>query len=448
VIPLSKDVANLVGEFADSVDNRSLLYEKFAFSKVWGQPNKIDDAARWNVLRIVNRGGELLQNDAKLRNQAARRSVRPDKAGRLQQEAQIAEQLARITPPNPTLAKTVGENTRQLLSDLQRFYSARIITFSATLGGRLLINMAGGVVENAGICLDRCFGLPYLPGSAVKGIARCQALWEIRESRLDEKANLLKEAMLLFGFGALDIARGGAIAWAAGSDLVREICGELGLNELKGVASFLPAYPTKPPLLVVDIVNPHYRDYYGGKRREARDDENPVPNYFPAVEKDSEFGFAVLLNREPDAFGIATETLLRQARLWLERAIKEKGAGAKTAAGYGWFSIGLPKGVEAAPEDTKSDSARIPSSATLSQEEELIAKWRGKLATTGNFTIALPELSAVEDPATLRRIFEAVIPASERRRLRKNQPYWQSFTSGRHGQAGKKILERLGLRLG
>jgi hypothetical protein len=217
---------------------------------------------------------------------------------------------------------------------------------------------------------------------------------------------------------------------------------------LKGVASFLPAYPTKPPQLVVDIVNPHYRAYYGGKRDEARDNENPVPNYFPAVEKDSEFGFAVLLSREPDAFGIGAETLLGQARLWLERAIKEKGAGAKTAAGYGWFSIGSPKGVEAAPEDTKSDRVAIPPSATLSQEEELIAKWRGKLATTGNFAIALPEFSAVEDPATLRRIFEAVIPESERRRLRKNQPYWQSFTSGRHGQAGKKILERLGLRLG
>lgn len=449
MIPLSKDVANLVGEFADNVDNRSLLYEKFAFSKVWGQPNKIDDAARWNVLRIANRGGELLKNDAaRLRNQAAGKNVRPDKAERLQQAAQIAEQLARVTPPNPTLAKTVGENTRRLLSDLQRSYSTRIITFSATLGSRLSINLAGGVVENAGICLERCFGFPYLPGSAVKGIARCQALWEIRESRLDDKPNLVKKAMLLFGFGELDIARGGAIAWAAGSDLARDISRELGANELKGAACFLPAYPTKPPLIVVDIVNPHYRDYYGGKRSEARDNENPVPNYFPAVERESEFGFAVLLNREPDVFGIAAGILLAQARSWLERAIEEKGAGAKTAAGYGWFSIRSPQGLQEAPEDTRGKRARIAASSSLSQEEELIAKWRGKLATTGNFTIALPELAVVEDGATLRRIFEAVIPEGERRRLRRNQPYWQSFTSGRHGQAGRKILERLGLRLG
>lgn len=447
MIPLSKDVANLVGEFAESVDNRSLLYEKFAFSKVWGQPFKVDEAGRWNILRIVNRGGELLKNDAaNRRSQAGGKN--PDKAKRLQQAAQIAEQLARITPPNPTLAKIAGENTRQLLSDLQRSYSSRVMTFSATLGDRLLINMAGGVVENAGICLDRCFGLPFLPGSAVKGIARSQALWEIRESKPDDRAKLLKQAMLLFGFASADVARGGAIAWAAGSDAAGEICRELGVNELKGLGSFLPAYPTKPPLVVVDILNPHYPGYYGGKRNQARDDENPVPNYFPAVEKDSEFGFAVLLNREPDALGIEAERLLRQARLWLEGAIKEKGAGAKTAAGYGWFSIGSAQTAQTATKDTQNDRARGAASTTSSQEEEMIAKWRGKLVTTGNFTVALPEMAAVEDLAALRRIFEAVIPDGERRRLRKNQPYWQSFTSGRHGQAGKKILERLGLRLG
>ena len=38
----------------------------------------------------------------------------------------------------------------------------------AQLQARLMVNMAGGVMENAGLCLDR-FGLPYIPGSAVKG---------------------------------------------------------------------------------------------------------------------------------------------------------------------------------------------------------------------------------------------------------------------------------------
>ncbi len=48
------------------------------------------------------------------------------------------------------------------------------------LQSRLMVNMAGGVMENAGLCLDR-FGLPYIPGSAVKGCARRAALAALHE---------------------------------------------------------------------------------------------------------------------------------------------------------------------------------------------------------------------------------------------------------------------------
>jgi CRISPR/Cas system CMR subunit Cmr6 (Cas7 group RAMP superfamily) len=50
----------------------------------------------------------------------------------------------------------------------------------AQLQSRLMVNMAGGVMENAGLCLDR-FGLPYIPGSAVKGCARRAALAALHE---------------------------------------------------------------------------------------------------------------------------------------------------------------------------------------------------------------------------------------------------------------------------
>ena len=50
----------------------------------------------------------------------------------------------------------------------------------ARLQSRLMVNMAGGVMENAGLCLDR-FGLPLIPGSAVKGCARRTALAALRE---------------------------------------------------------------------------------------------------------------------------------------------------------------------------------------------------------------------------------------------------------------------------
>ena len=89
------------------------------------------------------------------------------------------------------------------------------------------------------------------------------------------------------------------------------------------------------------MVNPHYPEYYRGKRERATDNENPIPNYFPAVEAGAAFGFAVLLNRTPGSFDGGE--LLGAARGWAERALTEKGAGAKTAAGYGWFKLGAPK---------------------------------------------------------------------------------------------------------
>ena len=48
--------------------------------------------------------------------------------------------------------------------------------FRSKLGGRLIVNQAGGILENAGLCLHRHFGDPFLPGSAVKGLAR-HAAW-------------------------------------------------------------------------------------------------------------------------------------------------------------------------------------------------------------------------------------------------------------------------------
>lgn len=78
----------------------------------------------------------------------------------------------------------------------------------AQLQSRLMVNMAGGVMENAGLCLDR-FGLPYIPGSAVKACARRMAIQALLEQSRDHKppedsADLLAEIALVFGWGDAD----------------------------------------------------------------------------------------------------------------------------------------------------------------------------------------------------------------------------------------------------
>jgi CRISPR/Cas system CMR subunit Cmr6 (Cas7 group RAMP superfamily) len=51
------------------------------------------------------------------------------------------------------------------------------VSFTAKLGGRLIVNQAGGVLENAGLCIHSHFNAPYIPGSAIKGCAR-HAAWQ------------------------------------------------------------------------------------------------------------------------------------------------------------------------------------------------------------------------------------------------------------------------------
>lgn len=447
MIPLTKDVAALTGPWAEAVENRSLLHEKFALPKVWGagpgQPLK--DAGRWSVLRIVSRGGELLKKDSgNLLSQAQRLQLNnPEKADRLEREGHVAGKMASVARVDPALAKVGNENARRFLDDLAKSFKGLVVTFEATLGARMMVNLAGGVVENAGIALDRCFGMPVIPGSAVKGITRVQALWEIREAKGEEKLRLLRLAMLLLGYGAHDLR--GDFGWAGGAREAQAIAEEIGAQDFKGCACFLPAYPTTPATLVVDMVNPHYPKYYSGKPGPATDDESPVPNYFPAVEAGSTFGFAAMLNRLPSVPNVTSAVLLAQVKQWLERAVTRKGVGAKTAAGYGWFELGRKENLAAAAVTSAGGAATVPT-APASPVDQLIARFRN-LNTKDNFPAALPQMAALVGEADLRRAFETLVPANERSKLRKNNPYWQAFTSGKAGADGQKILTRLGLKL-
>jgi CRISPR-associated protein Cmr6 len=262
----------------------------------------------------------------------------------------------------------------------------------AQLQSRLMVNMAGGVMENAGLCLDR-FGMPYIPGSAVKGCARRMATKRLMEADTAQaKTEMLVNMALVFGWGDTDWRPGrrtkrkdGQVVeseprsdfwWAMADDegdhsadsrrselwseVARMAAGELldhlqirgrkhgsepwlDLPNFAGCVGFLPAQavdaigadlPLRQPALgtlEMDIVTCHHRDYYEGKRPLANDDEDPNPVVFPSVAAGHVFAFALapLRNRSVD--------LLQQAREWLVDALSVFGLGAKTAAGYGWF---------------------------------------------------------------------------------------------------------------
>ena len=230
----------------------------------------------------------------------------------------------------------------------------------AQLKSRLMVNMAGGVMENAGLNLDR-YGLPIIPGSAVKGCARRAALAALQEwcgtgAKPDDEGNLFKDLCTRFTapaemltaiartFGwvekdwSTDEEDHSDFAWACASamDVFRSAASQLGQKQFAGCIAFLDARPNRDPELILDVLTPHHKDYYESKNPNAvaTDTEEPVPVFFPAVKEQGEndyFTFPLIPLRQADT------ALLNFAKEALRTGLDVFGLGAKTNAGYGWF---------------------------------------------------------------------------------------------------------------
>lgn len=266
---------------------------------------------------------------------------------------------------------------------------AAAVRIHARLMSRLMVNMGGGVMENANLQLDR-YGLPVIPGSAVKGCARRMALqalhdwivWQENSGSTERPsadedacapcceafanpAAMLAAIARIFGWAEKDWEAGSKegrycsdFGWACGGAweavwneacqcLARENSWQIPalqpwrcLPHFAGTIAFLPAHPGSDPGLELDVLTPHHKDYYEGTRQVATDDEDPVPVFFPAVAPQKEtdsFTFPLIPLRR------AGRGDLDHAQRWLSQGLELLGLGAKTNAGYGWFEV-IPEG--------------------------------------------------------------------------------------------------------
>ncbi len=164
-------------------------------------------------------------------------------------------------------------------------------------------------VEN-GFAWHHTLGVPYLPGSSVKGLIRC---WATEWANWDENTN--KDGTITRIFGP------------------KPESGEESIGSIQ----FLDALPAIQPLLVMDIMTPHYAPYYQEKVADEgtppADWYDPKPIPFLVVESGNEFHFGILPRNESN--GALKDVLLVEE--WLRDALTTIGAGAKTAVGYGRF---------------------------------------------------------------------------------------------------------------
>jgi CRISPR type III-B/RAMP module RAMP protein Cmr6 len=374
---MAADVAAVIGKYGERIQNRSLLLDKFVFHKSWpveyeesGKIMKWDDASRWSFMRIADQSQTIVMAQALKKEQESKgRNVDPEKAQRLRAQADVARRLSNVKWEDQEIEELRARHSRRFLDLIKSALPTRHIVVVGQLESRLAINLSDSLIENAGICLDRLFGLPYIPGSAVKGVCRHAALSELKSARTDDhRRKLLLQFQSVFGTSSAEFASGkksGALAQYA------RYLDDPGQQTVKGCVDFLAAYPVNAAKITVDLTTVHYPAYYYSGRQEDLSKEKPIVNPFPVVEQGARFAFCLVANR----LTADPEAVLSVTRRWLECALTQSGLGAKTSGGYGWFS--LPQdGLQQLEEDARQEQMALEREAQEKQAREEAAKRR------------------------------------------------------------------------
>ena len=182
----------------------------------------------------------------------------------------------------------------------------------ATTLGRLVIGLgAESVLENA-ITLHRTYGVPVIPGSALKGLAAAYArnrledeAWRVETDQRGKIVHMGEAYKTLFG----DTTSAGYVTFFD--------------------ALYVPGSATGDKPLALDVVTVHHPDYYQGKNNPPANWDSPNPVPFVSVRSGVKFLVALA---GPDEWVDAAFQILALA-------LAEEGIGAKTNSGYGRMMI-------------------------------------------------------------------------------------------------------------
>lgn len=185
----------------------------------------------------------------------------------------------------------------------------RTSVFGKRAEARILSGLGGAHPMEVGFAFHPLYGFPYLPGSGLKGVARAWA------ELTGKSADKIK---LVFGSESKDERQ--------------------AKEHRQGDVIFFDAYAITPPKLEVDILNPHFPDYYRDPKNNLPTEwQSPNPVNFLTIGVGTREG-----ERPVFQFMLAarSDEALRLAEEWLERGLEQLGFGGKTASGYGYFAEG------------------------------------------------------------------------------------------------------------
>lgn len=179
-------------------------------------------------------------------------------------------------------------------------------TRKAIVKGRMIIGLGDESVLETSIALHRTYGIPYIPGSALKGLAASYVRQRLGET------------------------------WQPGSTAFKVVFGD---TDDAGYITFfdalyIPGTGFKGKALYPDVITVHHEKYYQGTSTAdaPTDRDNPTPIPFLSTT-----GSYLIALAAPD---------LQKGHEWitstftiLEQALKTLGIGAKTSSGYGRMEL-------------------------------------------------------------------------------------------------------------
>lgn len=239
--------------------------------------------------------------------------------------------------------------TKQKMMDSLKESGYLIEQFDLKLQWRLIVGLGASHPQETSMTLHHIFGIPYIPGSALKGSSRHYMIWKFVDENEEELKSLLGKSNFAELYAkdksnfdelyakfleelnkALENKENllVSIESIGFEGFFKDLIHIFGTQNRQGKIIFFDAYPIEEIKLKIDIMNPHYPDYYT-KDKPPTDWQNPIPIKFLTVE-DTKFRF-YLAAKDKD------QNLLNHARKILNDALLNYGVGAKTSLGYGLF---------------------------------------------------------------------------------------------------------------
>jgi len=192
---------------------------------------------------------------------------------------------------------------------------------------RMVVGHGEDTVHETSLTMSPTYGVPIIPGSALKGVAASQARAEQREPWSTDLTRI---------FGTPRPRRGQSDDGAGDpAPPAAAVEADPHAEAAQGSVTVLDALPITPPAVVVDVLTPHVQPYYkldanGVPSQPPAEYHNPVPVRFLAVQ-DTPF-LAWLVGPAAD--------VTRFAELLVAGA-DDLGIGGKTAAGYGYCTVAV-----------------------------------------------------------------------------------------------------------